>query len=245
MFILILILAMFIYVYICKGIDASFISAIMDTAIAILTALAIIYAKDYLAQFTAQEGYKIAIQLVNEHLIDIRLLESAATSALNLNILISTRTNFLPSKYDLEKYNELIDDFQKEQEKAILYSTTLNRYLTKLATYGIVASSEKKEFIDNLTTQLKNAIDEGDDLILKAQLIKKFILDTYNENKGTIYNYDNVPSGIHFSLDKTPHLIPNDKDILENYFKSAFDNYEKFISGDHSIMILFNVKTHG
>ncbi|WP_354690946.1 hypothetical protein [Phytobacter sp. RSE-02] len=60
---------MFIDVYITKGIDSSFISAIADTVLALLAVLAIIKAKEFWKEKSKQDGYHIATRLLNDHYI--------------------------------------------------------------------------------------------------------------------------------------------------------------------------------
>lgn len=65
---------MFVDTYITKGIDSSFVSAVMDTVMAVATVLAVLAAKNYLNQSAKQDGYKIALSILNDRFVHTGLL---------------------------------------------------------------------------------------------------------------------------------------------------------------------------
>lgn len=119
---------MFIDVYVTKGIDSSFISAVADSVLAFLAVLAIIKAKEFWKEKSKQDGYRIATRLLNEHLI-----KSVVSNGLkNSLIILRSRFKSLGIFYSRMEYNyenrkeavELIYRLSQDYEQLsdILYS---------------------------------------------------------------------------------------------------------------------------
>lgn len=147
---LILMLVTFFYSIYAKMIDKSsytdWISAFCNVVMAGATVGAVITARNYLAQFTAQEGYKLAIKLVNEDFPKIRERLSIINreyvkidkflDALNAETVIS----------DVTVLN-LTNQLSMSSSKIIDIKKVVSSHLDSIKTYGLVMEQHRyKDF---------------------------------------------------------------------------------------------------
>lgn len=144
---------MFIIVLFSKGIDAYFISAVMDTIMAGATVAAVITARNYLAQFTAQEGYKVAIGLVNDVIPEIKKSLLAAKQHFECvhNMLKEVETN-----RDLQRANYSTCVIGDVMNKLRGSSDSIRSHVEKVKTYGLIMEAQRFVHLESLLKDLDN-----------------------------------------------------------------------------------------
>lgn len=122
---------MLLDVYVTKGIDASFVSAVMDFALVLFAILAFYQARKIWVDRAKQDGYKIALDLLNDKLIKAWASISDIYLFLKITKISHNKIkNELSKKNDLGKFIKSIDEleevlkiqieyFDKELEKVI------------------------------------------------------------------------------------------------------------------------------
>ncbi|WP_156094525.1 hypothetical protein [Klebsiella aerogenes] len=152
---------MLLDVYVSKGVDKGsypdWISSVCNIVMACATVGAVLTARNYLAQFTAQEGYKLAIKFFNESFheilpLSIKLEESIGDvvkfyndiadegiSDVELNGFISNTHNISAKLF---KFNE--------------YKKSLDKELNSIATYGLHLNDEWDFLYKQLTEDLND-----------------------------------------------------------------------------------------
>lgn len=102
---------MLIDVYVTKGIDASFVSAVMDTFVVIIAISALFKAQQFWSDKTKQEGHNIALKLLNETLIESTLSHKLGIPFAKANAIfigyINLIENFDATPQDVRKTKEL------------------------------------------------------------------------------------------------------------------------------------------
>lgn len=171
-----------------KMIDKSsytdWISAFCNVVMAGATVAAVLTARNYLAQFTAQEGFKIAIALVNDKMLSL---------VKHVNVI-----------NDYSCLHDKIFDFEgKVIEKAMITEITDLRVMLvrsyyplknlyqnivedkrKLDTYGIDVHENKREHYNSMMDNLSTFLRECDDLIEKSTTIAKTSTYLYDNDLG-------------------------------------------------------------
>ncbi|EPY7021359.1 TPA: hypothetical protein RU388_005031 [Klebsiella pneumoniae] len=218
------------------------ISAFCNIVMAGATVSAVIAARNYLAQFTAQEGYKIAISLVNDDLLKIKDFISLLISYNELHKIIDDNSHFVPRQKQLGLLKPYISDLYDKNIAFDKYVNELKTKVKKLHTYGLEISSSKRDFFDSIIISCDEILKEVKDLLVKAQNIARLIEEQYKENKRDNYDYDNRGRGVYFTLNRFKTFIPHVLENINDEWKTLMDNYELFFSNDNSITDIFKVK---
>lgn len=225
-----------------KSSYTDWISAFCNVIMAGATVSAVITARNYLAQFTAQEGYKIAISLVNDELLKIKDISSLLASYDELHKVIDANIHFVPRRNHLGLLKPYISNLQN---KKISFDKSVNEIklkIKKLHTYGLEISKSKRTFFDSIIFSYDEILKETNDLIDKAQNIARLIEEQYEENKRTNYDYDNKGDGTYFTLSRFESFIPHALEKINDEWKELTDSYESFFSYDIAITDIFKVK---
>lgn len=135
---------MLLDVYVTKGIDSSFVSAVMDTIMAGTAILAVLAAKNYLAQFTAQEGYKLAIHLVNNDFPQLRDNLKATLNGFEQIIKVLDESKVIGS-INSDTAQQLISPLSNYTENLARLSDTINRNISSIETYGLKMNKERDD----------------------------------------------------------------------------------------------------
>lgn len=219
-----------------KGIDASFVSAVMDSIMAGTAILAVLAAKNYLAQFTAQEGYKIAIELVNENIIPITKHAGVIDDYKKLYNKIQELNG---QEVDRVMPNELLAFSEALNKSCIeldrLYQSMIDKK-HKLATYGIDVSKSYALFYIEITNNVLMIIGECNSLRNNTDVVIDSILSL---NRGSY----KLPT--RFTLDLSncvfEHPIPEVEKVM-GYWSRLIKNHNLFINDGRSVTELFKVK---
>ncbi|EKT3979645.1 hypothetical protein QEF67_000129 [Klebsiella aerogenes] len=152
---------MLLDVYVSKGIEKGsypdWISSVCNIVMACATVGAVLTARNYLAQFTAQEGYKLAIKFFNESFHEI----------LPLSIKLEGSIGGI-----VEFYNDIADEEISDVElmgfisnaqnietnlfKLNGYKKSLDKELNSIATYGLHLNDEWNCLYKKLTEDLND-----------------------------------------------------------------------------------------
>ncbi|HDL7101286.1 TPA: hypothetical protein PXM79_004097 [Yersinia enterocolitica] len=232
------VVVMLLDVYVTKGIDSSFVSACMDVVMAGAAVGAVIVARNYLAQFTAQEGYKIAIDLVNNHLLSIKDDKIVEKEYLGLHNYITSISGESPQQKHLNEMKKRIKVVTTQCEKQQQYINEIDKILLQLKTYGIRVSIQKDECFTEIREYLDKANFECNDLINKANYLIGIMENLYEQNVRDNPTSD-TSGGLPFNLENFKGYTLNDKNILVANLDNAISSLDEFISGDGSIIKLF------
>lgn len=155
---------MLLDVYVTKGIDASFVSAVMDSIMAGTAILAVLAARNYLAQFTAQEGYKLAIHFVN---FSFHELLSLSTELKEYSVSLENYYKGLVDKekttVDLNGFTKYPETFKGKLQKINECKTALDKELASIKTYGLHLNLERFFLYEQIPEFLKQLNDIFDD----------------------------------------------------------------------------------
>lgn len=227
-----------------KSSYTDWVSAFCNIVMAGATVSAVITARNYLAQFTAQEGYKIAISLINDDLLKLKSHFSIIVVCQSLQKKIDEHKEFLPRRSHLsllesqiQKLNGEINDFSK-----YIYEVKLK--IKKLHTYGLEVSRDKEVFFDNILNYCEKILEEAKDLRSKSIKINSFVDNQYKENKSRDYRYDSsdYPGGTLFTLERFESCIPNPFSVTDDIWNNLMKEHDLFFKKDNSITEIFKVK---
>ncbi|WP_426785269.1 hypothetical protein ACP3TB_17085 [Rahnella variigena] len=236
------VLVMFIDTYITKGIDSSFISAIMDTIMAVATISAVLVAKNYLKQFTAQEGYKIAIELINNHIRGIEQLDILSEAYDSLLNEIRKNEHVLPKRNHIESTDKAIRSFAVQIVRTNNFIKEHNEYIFKLRTYGLSVSDEKLYDYSAMKDGLNEINEICNELYKKSQRIRIQINNQFDENVKRDYNYERKNEGTMFSLSRFKNLSIDNYSSIKELSQKTISHYKLFIGEDNSVIKLFKAK---
>ena len=195
---------MLIDVYVMKGIDASFVSAVMDSIMAGTAILAVLAAKNYLAQFTAQEGYKLAIHLVNNDFPQLRDNLNATLNGFEQIKKVLDESKVIGS-INSDTAQQLISPLSNYTENLARLSDTIIRSISSIETYGLKMNKER------------------DDSYL---IISQYIISNYSfffkYSEGLRTCFDNIIDG-DYSWDGNNKLVVKARDYYELIDKTQQD----------------------
>lgn len=182
-----------------KGIDASFVSAVMDSIMAGTAILAVLAAKNYLAQFTAQEGYKIAISLVNDDLLLIPEMTKMFKKYKAAYVHISCMQKIYASDVDIKVCEQEIVDLKNDHAYYESVYSTIYKKKRQLDTYGLHLIDSKSSDFDKMMREYKTILDFVDSLIGKYEKI----IGSIKELNLTVSDDLSVFKGGQFVLEKS------------------------------------------
>ncbi|MCB5311820.1 hypothetical protein [Yersinia intermedia] len=228
-----------------KSSYTDWISAFCNVVMAGATVGAVLIASNYLAQFTAQEGYKIAIELVNDVFpkheglktvvplcntaltIINKVLEQESVSGKEKNILYNT---FM----DIDLISKEVDLFYEE----------VKQLLFKIKTYGLHPSSEREYYFDNFIVNVELANLHLKQFVDELKLINKSVDEFYmSRNNGVTRE-----NGVNFyycdiAMDKIrDELLTSTLNELNASIEQMSSSHKNFIGKDNIITELFKVK---
>lgn len=216
-----------------KSSYTDWISAFCNVVIAGATVGAVITARNYLAQFTAQEGYKIAISLFNDNLLllvkqdhVIHDYEKLYTRIISFD---NKRTTYhMPKELDL-LIKELKLSFGELERN---YHEMIDKKL-KLNTYGLDVNSVRRSYYQNMADNLSMFIEECKDLERNAT---EFVDILENLN----YQYS---GGYTFKLsDYNNNYDLSTEGMARDYWNHVIYNLNEFRKDDSSVTKLFKLK---
>ncbi|EON3359635.1 hypothetical protein ACNHFS_004682 [Yersinia enterocolitica] len=212
------VVVMLLDVYVTKGIDSSFVSACMDVVMAGAAVGAVLIARNYLAQFTAQEGYKIAIELVNDVLPEYQQL---IKEQIFFNDILHIANESYENGRELYSIKEKLGSLEKILARVKIFTKKINQRLFKMKTYGLLVSTERSYSLH---------------LFLSAVQILELDINSLEREFNEIIN--NKAKVDRYRKDALKVII----DSINTSFKQISNSYEKLIGEDQKITNLFRVK---
>ncbi|MGP2543204.1 hypothetical protein [Yersinia sp. 2541 StPb PI] len=223
-----------------KSSYTDWISAFCNVVMAGATVGAVLIARNYLAQFTAQEGYKIAIELVNEVLPEVKELNEIGLICSNSKKIlyeIIRDIDFGHVGYIKDRHEYL----HSKANNILTLKSEIEEYLFKVGTYGLEPSDERYEdlmnIIDCLDELSSNVGKLGSMLFHVERNLKNIATLSSKLNNENISTMDGVISEIREDTEL--------RQALDNTFNIVSDlneSYENFIKGNHHITNLFVIK---
>lgn len=217
---------MLLDVYVTKGIDASFVSAFMDSIMAGTAILAVLAARNYLAQFTAQEGYKLAIELINLNLLP---MENNFISIIqrhnDVYKFLDANQKIVPTNYHLDTLFKHITALKKDSNGLTSIIADVDFYLKRINTYGLVVSNKKEFDFSRLMSNLSNLEKSYADLCEKLTAIHSSMKYTFNNNSKS-KNKGVASVEYMYTYSSVIERIPEDKKIVDGYFEAIKESHE-------------------
>ncbi|OVZ86742.1 hypothetical protein CBW54_11400, partial [Yersinia kristensenii] len=206
---------------------------------------AVLIARNYLAQFTAQEGYKIAIELVNDVFPKHEGLKTVVPLC-NTALTIINKVLEQESVSGKEKnilYNTFMDIELISKEVNLFYEE-VNKLHFKIKTYGLHPSSERGYYFDNFIVNVELANLHLKQFVDELKLINKSVDEFYmsrnngvtRENSVNFYYRD-------IAIDKIrDELLTSTLNELNVSIEEMSSSHKNFIGKDNIITELFKVK---
>lgn len=239
MFVVSLVGQLFLSVY-SNGIDKSsytdWVSAFCNIIMAAATVGAVLTARNYVAQFTAQEGYKIAINLVNHQLPQVTNYDGFKKEIDKINDLYSNLNN--GDSFSDSSITNSISNIQGYIGTLRKYKADVNKSLFDIGTYGLEFSRSKKYIFESMMESLDVIIDYSTGVIKNVEDFNKSVRSEFN-----IRPWQSLESG-HLNISPNDVVLDGikfkSKFILNNY-DNVMDLYSKLHDGDRRITNLFVV----
>lgn len=219
---------MLLDVYVTKGIDASFVSAVMDSIMAGTAILAVLAARNYLAQFTAQEGYKEAIELMND------VMPLIGRNLNSIHITYGKIDVFLSGLIDTScLYEDILDrqltSLETSTDDLLENYVKLRTYLSNISTFGLVMDEGR---YNNLKIAMK-FIEQNDELFFHYMKKVKLYLKSLVESTD-IYE-EAIEGGLIYKGRKIAIVDKNKSDFIE-----LSNITHKMVVGSNAALSAFN-----
>lgn len=186
----------------------NYISALANVVIATSAVMAYLTARNYLPQLTTQEGYKIAIQMVNNELQSTAVINMAFVAAKKLDV---TLMNFDGKRAENDKSKTLRDDYDKFKElldSAKTYENRINNYISTMTTYGLKPAPDREVDFNMFCQNINN--------INVALLDIKIILQAYIGSYSYRASNDSIDSYTKFSYINNKESFEKIKNALQS-----------------------------
>lgn len=240
------VVVMLLDVYITKGMDSSFVSACMDVVMAGAAVGAVLIARNYLAQFTAQEGYKIAIELVNDVFPKHERLKTVVprcnTALTIVNKVIEHESS---SEKEVSILKSILSECNRMSEDANSVYREINKLLFKTKTYGLYPSNERDYYFYNFINTVGLVSSELKELANDLGVVYENI-EVCRKSKNqavVITTHDASFDNNALALDRIKNnFLSLRVDEVNATFKQMSSSHDNFIGKDNTITELFKVK---
>lgn len=219
------------------GSAADWVASVANIMMAITAALAFIVARNWLPQLTTQEGYKLAIRLVNEYVLP---LDKTNPFRKNMH---DTVAEFLTLGHRERRINgeKTLTRLWSEYEHIESLVSTVKKLLKQMETYGVKPAPDRKPAFEAMVKALNTCagLVKTQWLLLSvlyhggpsSEKINDLVLaDTY----GLITRWDNGESW----EDLNSEMLQE----LDKAWTSVTENQQAFLGTDSQIGKLFKVK---
>ncbi len=207
-----------------------------NIVMAFAAVMALKTAKRYLNEFFAKEGYRHAIEMINENIIHLGI--DNRLTIICQEVVLSYE-KLMDGAYSRENIDKIIKSsltFQEAVELHKSYLKNIRELSFKIETYGIYVSKEKKNSWTDMVLCL-------DGLIRKSEFILSHIYSEAPDFKSIL---DSLRHPNDLSKEKEVNIIKeNIKDHLKeinNEWNGMVSNRHDFLSGDKHVRSLFVVQ---
>ncbi|HHR5390870.1 TPA: hypothetical protein ACS5PF_004046 [Salmonella enterica subsp. enterica] len=219
------------------GSAADWIASVANVAMAITAVLAFIVARSWLPQLTTQEGYKLAIRLVNE---DVLALDETNRFRQNVHDVVEEFLT-LSDRERLITGVMKLDRLRIEYERTECKISAINKLLKQMETYGLKPAPDRKPAFEAMIKALNTCagLVNAQWLLLtvlcrggpsSVEINDLVLADAY----GLITRWDNGESWEIMSSEMLQGL--------DKAWTSVTDNQQTFLGTDSQIGKLFKVK---
>lgn len=193
----------------CMDNGYNYISALANVVIATSAVMAYLTARNYLPQLTTQEGYKIAIQMVNNELQSTGVINSAVVFARKLDVFLRNRDDKRVYITEHRKLLEEIKKFADSRKEVNRYEDKINQYISTMTTYGLKPAPDREVYFKGFCQSL-NQINIT---LLDVEIVLQFYSNShsskvtdpkdtsfykfhYIEGKNEMENYKNMQTAL-------------------------------------------------
>lgn len=221
------------------GSAADWVASVANTVMAITAVFAFIVARNWLPQLTTQEGYKLAIQLVNDHYIWL----SPQNSLLREAGLPMAYIRHLQDGKTMEGSTVSYEDIMGSLDKALLEHKNRRDMMEKirfrLGTYGLSEAPSVRARFEALDSAYLKACDASATLRDILTEMKKILtlVPSYKPDSDMIYN-ESVDEKLMLCLNHAEQTYEN----LSKNYSLMIKTHSELFSAHPSIGKLFIVK---
>lgn len=173
----------------------NYISALANVVIATSAVMAYLTARNYLPQLTTQEGYKIAIHMVNNELQSTSVISDSIFAAKNMDVFLKKLDGKNASDADNKKLNQDIIKFNKVILNAKQYEQSINHYVSTMKTYGLEPAPDRKVYFDGFRqslNQINIALHEIKIILPLFENYHKSIIPPSFAIQSTLFKYNYI-----------------------------------------------------
>ncbi|WP_336821304.1 hypothetical protein [Cedecea sp. VD22] len=153
-----------------SGSAADWIASVANVAMAITAVCAFIVARSWLPQLTTQEGYKLAIELVNEHYIWLGIQNSVMNDVCLPVLYIRHQVDRESLSGSTVSAGELIKTLEQAVLRHKIRRDKMDQIRFRLNTYGLCVSHEYEHRFQALDTAYMHACDAAASIL---QILKE------------------------------------------------------------------------
>lgn len=226
-----------------KSSYTDWISALCNIIMASATVCAVLTARNYLAQFTAQEGYKIAISLINDDIMRIPSFIRARDTYKDMYKAIERTDNTFPKTENFIPLVDILAKAKKIGTSLDVFLSEISSKLQKLETYSLSMHKEREQDFNLCMMKLQLLSNEITSTIEHINSISFRMTDLYERNIRDNSYYDR---GEHSGCTRF-NLIASDKALLlrsssvEILWSEISNHYDDFMSKSCSVTKVFTV----
>ncbi|HBV9912297.1 TPA: hypothetical protein MEA72_004437 [Klebsiella aerogenes] len=129
-------------------------------------------ARKFLSEFFAQEGYRLAIALINENVIHLGIDNEYAVRAQETIVVCRMLHGQPHSEYNLLLFRQKLDQLITLHDHHSTWLKNSRSLSFRMETYGIYAAEGKKTALAEMMSALDNMVQQGD--LLLSHLRKDF-----------------------------------------------------------------------
>lgn len=146
------------------GSAADWLATLFNAVVAITAIAAFVVARSWLPQLTTQEGYKEAIQLVNEQYIQLGPDNSLGQSA-EAAMKAFREQNENNASASLSSYSEALNNFSVYLQAADAVLHEIKKTQFRLNTYGLTEAPNYEKPLETMIKEFRASLTEGNRLL--------------------------------------------------------------------------------
>lgn len=226
-----------------KSSYTDWISALCNIVMASATVCAVLTARNYLAQFTAQQGYKIAISLINDDIMRIPSFSTVIDAYKDMHIHIGKLDNIFPKSRNLSSLKHIITNAKKAKKTLDDFQNEISSKLRKLETYNLSMHKDREQDFNLCMMKLQllsNAIMSTIDGVNSIFYRMSEICERNEKISQSYYEGYNTGCTL-FNLIKSDKDFLNDSSKAEKIWNDVIKHYDDFMSKSCSVTKVFTV----
>ena len=218
---------------------AEWLSALLNLVMAVAAVMAFFTARSWLPQLTTQEGYKLAIRLVNELFITLGDRNELSTRVWSVHQHAELAFEEIKGEAAAKKLTDSIAKLEEQLGMNLKNRTEIERVLFQIETYGLQVGDEKKEAMQDMLLAHKETISLGQSL---RDSIKDYVTKLLNELPFAADAKREQQSKIKNDDCRMVLYLQSQCESVQKKWKQMKDAQAAFIGDDHRIGKLFIVR---